>query len=355
MTKKHYFPGGNTSKGFVNYFDGIIAPWEENNRIYVLKGGPGVGKNTFMRTLAERAEQRGYDVCCFHCASDGDSLDAVRIPQLGVTMLDGTAPHVIDPVTPGAVDGILNLGVHLDETGLQAHREEIQSLQKRNSLGYHRTFAHLAAAGRLQENSDHLILTALDRDALRHAVYLLMESYRGKRPEHAYPARRLFASAITPKGLVQNIGTILGGEKVVCLSGPTAAAAELLRMVSELSKYQGYRREIFYSPLLPEQPEHLILPDLGLCLTTDCPAASEYGARDQIDLTKFCDDNILKRYQEDLSENQEETASLIAKAIRSLNGTKAIHDDMESIYKKYMDFSALDLFCGTFLDQLFGC
>ena len=85
---KHYFPVGNTSKGFVNYFDGIVAPWVDNKRVFVLKGGPGVGKNTFMNLFSKRARERGYAVEHFHCASDANSLDAVHIPSIGVTMLD---------------------------------------------------------------------------------------------------------------------------------------------------------------------------------------------------------------------------------------------------------------------------
>ena len=56
----HFFPGGNTAYGFVNYFDSIIPKNEPNNRVYVLKGGPGVGKNSFMKATAAAAGDRGY-------------------------------------------------------------------------------------------------------------------------------------------------------------------------------------------------------------------------------------------------------------------------------------------------------
>ena len=42
------FPGGNTSLGFFSYYNNIISQ-EEANRIFVIKGGPGVGKSTFMK------------------------------------------------------------------------------------------------------------------------------------------------------------------------------------------------------------------------------------------------------------------------------------------------------------------
>ena len=39
---KHAFPGGNTSRGFYSYYNYILEQ-EEANRIFVIKGGPGVG------------------------------------------------------------------------------------------------------------------------------------------------------------------------------------------------------------------------------------------------------------------------------------------------------------------------
>ena len=92
---KHVFPGGNTSLGFFSYYDNILSQ-EEATRIIVIKGGPGVGKSTFMRKIAMEMIDRGYDAEFMHCSSDNNSLDGIVIPAIKVAMLDGTAPHVVD-------------------------------------------------------------------------------------------------------------------------------------------------------------------------------------------------------------------------------------------------------------------
>jgi ABC-type lipoprotein export system ATPase subunit len=46
---KMVFPGGNTCLGFYSFYNYIIG--EEARRIFVLKGGPGTGKSTFMNIL----------------------------------------------------------------------------------------------------------------------------------------------------------------------------------------------------------------------------------------------------------------------------------------------------------------
>ena len=49
----------------------------------------------------------------YFCSGDPDSLDAVALPERGLLVLDGTAPHVVDPKIPGARDSLINLGACL--------------------------------------------------------------------------------------------------------------------------------------------------------------------------------------------------------------------------------------------------
>ncbi|MCT4593371.1 MAG: ATPase [Anaeromicrobium sp.] len=88
---KRVFPGGNTGDGFYSYYDHIIDA--SSNRKYVIKGGPGVGKSSFMKKIGYEMVDLGYDVEFHQCSSDNNSLDGLVIPKLKVAFLDGTAPH----------------------------------------------------------------------------------------------------------------------------------------------------------------------------------------------------------------------------------------------------------------------
>lgn len=95
MNKGHtrkVFPGANTGRGFWSFFDYLIP--EDAERIFVIKGGPGVGKSTFMRRIAEKITDLGFDVEYHCCAADPNSLDGVVIPAFNIGLLDGTAPQV---------------------------------------------------------------------------------------------------------------------------------------------------------------------------------------------------------------------------------------------------------------------
>lgn len=349
---KHYFPGGNTCKGFVNYFDGIIAPWVENMRIYVLKGGPGVGKNTFMKAFGDKAMDKGFEVEYFHCASDVKSLDAVHIPKLGVTMLDGTAPHVVDPVTPGAVDGIINLGIHLDEKGLETKRAKILELMKENSRGYKRTFSYLAAAGKLEESTNYFYLCSLDRDELRSEVQDLFGTHDLKLGKYNGETRKLFASAITPQGQIDYFSTVVTKEKIISLHGPKVIAAEYIKMALHFAAFMGYGCEVFYDPILPENPVHLIIRDLNLCITT--ASAFPKQIEKVVDLSQLCDQNVVNKYESTFAFNELYSKQLVEASVESLLQTKGIHDDIEVIYKEYMDFSKVTEFSRKFIEEFFG-
>ena len=100
---REYFLGGNTSKGFFSYYD-YLANGEEFNKIYIIKGGPGTGKSTTMKEVGNWGEKKGFDVDYIHCSSDPNSLDGVIIKDIGVAMVDGTSPHIVDPKNAGVVE-----------------------------------------------------------------------------------------------------------------------------------------------------------------------------------------------------------------------------------------------------------
>ena len=138
------FPGANTANGSFNFFDNIIQG--DINRIFCFKGGPGVGKSSLMKKIAQEFIDRGYDVELHHCPSDPSSLDALLIKKLGVVLLDGTSPHIVDPKNPGAVDEIVNLGEFWNVENLEKNKDEIIKVGKDISASFRRAYKFLKAA-----------------------------------------------------------------------------------------------------------------------------------------------------------------------------------------------------------------
>lgn len=87
-----YFLGSNSARGFYSLYRGLTDPGG-GEFLWIIKGGPGCGKSSFMKKIGAAAAKAGLAVEYIHCSGDPDSLDAVRIPQLKTAYMDGTAPH----------------------------------------------------------------------------------------------------------------------------------------------------------------------------------------------------------------------------------------------------------------------
>ena len=315
MTKK-YFPGANTGRGFIGHFESIVPPWEKPHYTYILKGGPGVGKNTLMKKVSCLARANGYAVEEFRCASDPESLDAVRIPKKGIVLLDGTAPHTIDPDIPGIEGEILNLGHFLHREAFARRRGELQLLLSENRAHYNAAFACLGAAGALRR--------AAVADASKSADLPMIRAF----------LRESFS--LSAPGGVLDLRETLGAENTVLLPGILGAV--FLREAAALAN--GTRAEVFPDFLTPELPQCIRLPDSGtmLCAVDDTHTT----------LNEF----LLSPIPEFVSFALHEADLLTARAVEELRLCKRTHDAVETLYRPYVDYDRVDRETGALLEKL---
>lgn len=93
-TQKTYrfFLGANSPDGFVSFYESLID-LDTANEVYIIKGGPGAGKSSFMKRAAAGLTEAGLTTEFIVCSADPDSLDGVVFPEIGVAFVDGTQPH----------------------------------------------------------------------------------------------------------------------------------------------------------------------------------------------------------------------------------------------------------------------
>ena len=248
-----------------------------------------------MRQIGDTMRQKGYGLEYHHCSSDPDSLDALVIPKLQTALIDATAPHVVDPKNPGVVEEILNLGQFWNESGLRENKDRIIEMNGEIKDCFTQAYTYLRMTGEIYRR-----LLSIQQKLVRPEVLselgakIRAEMFsRRNPPAHTFCTehRKMFASAITPKGLVHHLETIFPageeGGKIFVLNGPPGSGKELIleRMLATAVE-EGYRTETFYCPLLPEKPEHLWLPQLrtGLISAHHPHAYTPQGA-EVIDLT----------------------------------------------------------------------
>ena len=348
MQSRKVFPGANTPQGFFSFYSHILSPGGAN-RIFVLKGGPGTGKSTLIRKIGEDMAVRGYKVEFHCCSSDNGSLDGVCIPEIGVALLDGTAPHVVDPKNPGAVDEIINLGDYWDEASLCGEKEAILALNKEVGRLFRRAYDYLAQARILADEaesyySDSNALDVPGLNSLGRGLETLIFSNRAH-PQASNP-RHLFASAITPEGAVNHLKSIFDPlNKRYIIRGPAGSGkATLLKKLYHAAVSRGLEVEAFHCSLRPEEIEHLVLPELGAGIITGCKP-HEYRAfpGDMVlDTREFVSSEALLPFQEDLKEADRRYTQAFSRAVDFIKRAKAAHDEMELHYIPHMDFEGIN-------------
>ena len=328
MTPK-YFPGANTGHGFVSHFHGIVPPWEKPHYTYILKGGPGVGKNTLMKKVLCLARTNGYTVEEFRCASDPGSLDAVRIPERGLVFLDGTAPHNLDPVMPGIEAEIINLGHFIHREVFVRRKNELQLLFEENEMHYREAFACLSAAAVLRRTAVREAEKAADLTLIRE---FLTENFSLSSPGST---RHLFLSSATPDGIL-DLSDTLEPENTVLLSGILGAV--FLKEADRMAR--GTKHTVFSHFITPELPQYLYLPDSDTLLcAVDDPESTLH-------------DFLLSPLPNFISFALSEAEQLSRRAVDALRLCKRTHDAIESIYRPYVDFERVELETSRLLEQI---
>ncbi|NLY18748.1 MAG: ATPase [Clostridiaceae bacterium] len=339
---RHMFPGGNTCKGFFSYYD-YIMPQENAVRIIILKGGPGVGKSSFMRHIAEHMLSMGFDVEFMHCSSDPDSLDGVVIPEKKTALMDGTAPHVVDPKNPGAVDEIINLGDFWNKKGFSQTKDKILFTNNEIKKTFKRAYKYIQAAYSIYEDNMTIYNSFMDHGKANLLISGIIDKIFGNIgvSDSEGKKRHLFASAITPKGMVNYLPSLITTKEVYIVKGkPGTGTERLLERVRLAASERGFYTESFYCGLNPYKLEHLIIPDMDISFTTsNTYHQSDVDSTEIIDFDLYLNKNILFRYTDIINFNDNEIENLLNMAVQTINRAKIYHDELESYYIPNMNFS----------------
>lgn len=97
MATIQYFLGANSPTGFYSLYDELIDR-DTAQSVYIIKGGAGCGKSSFMRRIGRQAEAAGLATQYIVCSGDPGSLDGLILPELNTAFVDGTAPHAAAPL-----------------------------------------------------------------------------------------------------------------------------------------------------------------------------------------------------------------------------------------------------------------
>lgn len=338
-----YFLGANSRAGFASLYRHFAD--EPGAFLHVIKGGPGTGKSGFMRRIAEAAQARGLDTETVLCSGDPDSLDGVYIPALRQGWADGTAPHVMDPAHFGADGDYIDLGRFCRLPLKGADRERVLALGAAYRARYAAAYRRLAAAGALADAAGVPDLPEEAREKLRRRVRTIL-----RRADHGGNGGRetkRFLSAVSCRGLLR-LPLPKRYSQVYRIESPRGLAPQALRLAAEEAAALGLDRILCPSPLDPALLEALLLPGAGLALTAGRAGKGERGLRPDA-LLPPQEPEERREYLRALKMRD----AALESAVAELRRAKALHDELEAVYRPYMDFAALTAFTERTVREIF--
>ena len=334
-----YYLGANTPSGFYSLYDQLIDP-ETARDVRILKGGPGCGKSTLMKQVGGALEEQGYAVEYIRCSGDPDSLDAVVIPALGAAVVDGTAPHVVEPKYPGLVESYVDLGACYDRAALQAVDPELKGCMKGYKACYSRAYRCLTAAAQLEEDVRALLVTpALEAKMAKRARGILSREIKGAGDQAGRAVQR-FLGGITWQGVLREYGTVEAQcSKVYELGDTYGLAHTMLTCLAAGAMAAGHDVVACPDPLFPDRMAHLLIPSLSLAFVSTTPELPwPHRPYRRIRLDAMADGELLRRSRARLRFSRKVTAALLEEAVDALGQAKAMHDELEGLYNPHVDF-----------------
>lgn len=342
-----FFLGANSGKGFYSLYDGFCA--DKGDYLHQIKGGPGCGKSSFMRRIGKEAEGRGYEVEYILCSGDPDSLDGIYIPELKIGYADATAPHVLEPRHFGADSNYVNLGQFCSVPP----KEEIEACTGKYKSYYKRAYSLLRAAAeiRLAEFPDFIENTELSYISrrARSAVSRIV----GKPSGNAVIKHR-FIHCISCMGELTLTGTFNVLCKQVCvLDNRLGLAKHYLQSVIEAAITRRDDIIVCPSPLLPDIPEAVIFPhqQVGF-IASDIYSADKAYRHVRLDAVIPAD--RVREHKAEIKKSERIFGNVMELGCANLAEAKHWHDELEKVYKPYIDFPALDDFTEKEIKKLFA-
>lgn len=351
MSEK-YFLGAMTQQGFSTEFGKIIE--DGGYFTYILKGGAGTGKSSLMKKVADEFES-SEDVVRFYCSSDPNSLDAVVLKDSGAVIVDGTSPHVFDPIFPGVSQKIVNLGDYWNEDMLKAHKDEIIEVTQKNKSLLARAKRFSIALSNVCSDTYMCGRSCIDRVKLDNFIDRFIKKILGKKGCGSGKTDVRQLTALTEYGCITQTETLENYLDIYSMRDDYFACAHIvIEAAAKEAVRRGYDVIICPSHAFNNTVyEHLLIPEIGTALVSMSPLTQLKPENSKpLNLNRFYDKKDMSALKSRMKLNKMTAGSLCSEIFTTIKNAKAVHDEIEEFYISAMDFEKIDKLKDEIISQI---
>lgn len=342
------FAGACTAFGFKSLFPEIFRP-EDFEKIYILKGSCGSGKSHIISKLADECERRDVRCELFGCSLDPTSFDGIIIRR--VCVIDGTPPHSVDPLYPGAVEIVVDTAQGLDDGALHAERDKVVELWRETNTYFGKTYSYLRAALEIRNNLIDIITENFQFGKSFSAIKRFCE--KNFIHGNGFCRTRRFTKAYTGNGFYESNAFF---ERVgcKCLVLDKYGCSDIL--MNELAQAAARFEQpavLSVSPLDAEKIDGIYLPELDMAFQTARECADRDDFYHVFNMDRFVDKNALRESKYKIRFLKKCFGELVDGAVESLGEAYRTHAELEKIYSRNMDFSYNDRVYNKIYEDIF--
>jgi hypothetical protein len=338
---KHYFLGANTADGFYSLYDNLVS-LDKGDFLWVIKGGPGCGKSSFMRIIGAAAERSGLAVDYVACSGDPDSLDGIVIPEIKTAYMDATSPHSRDANLAGVNSGYIDLSRFYDLDQIAEFKDELKEVNLKNGLHYNKAYALLKAAGVLKRGWLNSFMRPDDVAGALRRLDGIIKRELGTRHRSGGVIKKRFLTVITCKGRY----AFPASAQALCkncyvFESRLGLDQLMLEKIAQSASSSGFEVILCPDPLTPEIPEAVFIPAASLgFVASGSPLGDSLNAR-RVHLDPKGDKAPQRENRSELQRCEKSISALMNEAVLALNKAKSAHDKLEELYNPFVDFDGV--------------
>ena len=348
-----FFASMNTTKGFQSYFSAIFDP-NQFNSIYILKGGPGTGKSSLMKSIARRCEEKGLEIEKYLCSADSNSLDGVIIKDKKVAIIDGTAPHTTDPSFPGVVENIINLGSYWDTKKLLPHKRKILELIREKKRHFQRAYQFLKADEEIASDVFSFSTRFINGVKMMQNIKVQCAYFFQKQTVGSTEIKNIESFSKLGKTRLDSFEKM--SSKIWVIEDHCFTAYKYLSSLQEYAKSKEQDVVISYSPIFTDSPNAIYFPKSNICFTIGKRAYEKELSNKEyhyINMKRFINTSDLSQGKQKIKFAEKCIAALEEGASVSLLESAKCHAELENYYVSAMNFEKIETLKKEILTSIF--
>lgn len=326
-----YFAAANSYDGFKSYFDLCFTPLLFD-RIYIIKGGPGTGKSSLMRKILLEGEKYANSTESIFCSSDYSSLDGIilRGKSGSVALVDGTAPHIVEPHLPGVCEVIVNLGEYFNLSYLKDNKEKIIALNDKKNAYYRSAYNELALSSVFARNIRAEFAKSFDYSKAKSlANELVKDIYK----DSFGRCHTRLISAFGKDGNILLSTLEEASTKIYSLKGNRLGAEIFMQILTSKIKKTNCNFYLFPNCLDTSVIDALYFPDIKCAVMIDSPQGEIINTDEFI---------VSNSYASQCEEFQRIEATLLSRSRSFFSLAAENHFLLEGIYSAAQDFEKVN-------------